>query len=859
MTTQKILRGLGSFLVPFVIMLAIWHSLAIAPFGDNNLLVSDIGTQYLEFMSLFKRFFDEGVSLYSFSNGIGGSIEALSGYYLISPYNLICLLFQDENLPIALIWIITAKIATMGSTMYYYLTRHFNQPSFATIIFSTSYSLCGFVVAYSLNFMWLDALILLPLVTFGLEKLWRKETGSLYGISLFATIMTNYYLGYMVCIYAVIYSVYLYWLAHPEKGAWRPKVLWQEWRKFIVVSFLAGIATSFILLPSLVGMLRTAKTNFDPLSFAPTPRFALSAFGELGIGTYEFEDRLQHLPTMYSGILMVLLFISYFFCQKISKRERKGTFFLMLALFLSFIVQLINTVWHMFQSPAGFPYRNVFIFSLLMIRFGYAAWLKLDKEQLTQTLVKSAGVFSILLLLAPLSANIEGTANERWFIKNELVSNTAYLGYSLALIWLYALLIIILKRKNYQWLIGVIACLTFFELGFNYQHALNAIPFGSQSKFAKFYENQSELIDELNASPTLWRINEKTDQNNDGFSIAYNSYNDSFLYNFADISSYTSTLEKDVLDTLVNLGIYSRNVRRFTYVDENPVLNLLLNVRYSIKPQELEDRAAFKKSHNLHVYENSEALGMGLLLEDSQVKLQPNKVIDNQESILQSLKKQEKHYFQPAKMTMGEKPNTFTLETTESGKLFMYLPKVYWKNVDELLINGKKHQTAIGIQTNQLFNLGYFKAGEQVTVELKGKKDFNFKQAEIATLDEANFNQLLADKHQFAFDLKGQRDDQLRGTLNVEEDNQTVYLSIPYDDAWKVYIDNQKVKTKKVFGSFLSVTVPKKGEHQIRLVYRPTAPVVGGIVSIVVMTGVIGYYVVYKPLARRKEAEKSTK
>ncbi|MGG5314986.1 YfhO family protein [Enterococcus sp. AZ072] len=859
MTRQKFLRGLGSFLVPFVIMLLIWHSLAIAPFGDNNLLVSDIGTQYLEFMSLFKRFFDEGVSLYSFSNGIGGSIEALSGYYLISPYNLICLFFQDKNLPIALIWIITAKIATMGSTMYYYLARHFGKPSFTTIIFSTSYSLCGFVVAYSLNFMWLDALILLPLVTFGLEKLWRKETGALYGLSLFATIVTNYYLGYMVCLYAVIYSVYLYWLGHPEKGAWKLKTLWREWQKFFVVSFLAGIATSFILLPSLVGMLRTAKTNFDPLSFAPTPRFALSAFGELGIGTYEFEDRLQHLPTMYSGILMVLLFITYFFCKQIDKREKKGTFFLMLALFLSFIVQLINTVWHMFQSPAGFPYRNVFIFSLLMIRFAYAAWLKLDKEQVTQTLVKAAGVFTILLLLAPVSVNFERSLSERWFIKNELIGNTAYLWYSLLLIWLYVFLLIVMKRKNYHWLIGIIACVTFFELGFNYQQSLRAVPFGSQSKFADFYDNQSELIEGLNSSPTLWRINEKTDQKNDGFSIAYNSYNDSFLYNFADISSYTSTLEKDVLDTLVNLGIYSRNVRRFTYVDENPVLNLLLNIRYSIKPQDIDDREAIKQSHNLYVYENTEALGMGLLLEDSQVKLQPNKVIENQESILQALKKQEKHYFQPAKMTLGTTPNTFTLETTENGKLFMYLPKVYWKNVDELLVNGKKHQTAIGIQTNQLFNLGDFEAGEQVTVELKGKKDFNFKQAEIATLDETNFDQLLNDKYEFAFDLKGQRDDQLRGTLNAEEDNQTVYLSIPYDDAWKVYIDNQQVETNKVFGSFLSVNVPKKGSHQIRLVYRPTAPVVGGIVSIVVMIGVIGYYVVYKPLIKRKGAEKSTK
>ncbi|MBO1307900.1 YfhO family protein [Enterococcus sp. 669A] len=852
MTTKKVLRGLGSFLVPFSIMLLIWHSLAIAPFGDNNLLVSDIGTQYLEFMSLFKRFFDEGISLYSFSNGIGGSIEALSGYYLISPYNLICLFFQDENLPIALIWIITAKIATMGSTMYFYLGKHFKRPSFATIIFSTAYSLCGFVVAYSLNFMWLDALILLPLVTLGLEKLWRKETGSLYGITLFATIVTNYYLGYMVCLYAVIYSIYLYWLANPTRDAWRIKTLWQEWCKFLVVSFLAGIATSFILLPSLVGMLRTAKTNFDPQSFVLAPRFAFSAFGELGIGTYQFDARLQHLPTMYSGILMVLLFISYFFCRSISKRERRGTFVLMFALFLSFIVQLINTVWHMFQSPAGFPYRNVFIFSFLIVRFAYAAWLQLQENSDTGKMIgKSALGFSLILLLARFSLNVEKSLSDRWFIGKELPGEFTYLWYSLALIWIYALLIYLLQKKNYRWLVVLMAGITFYELGFNYQQALKAVPFGSQKNFAKFYDNQSELIDELNASPTLWRINEKTDQSSDGFSIAYNSYNDSFLYNFADISSYTSTLEKDVLDTLVDLGIYSRNVRRFTYVDENPVLNLLLNVRYSIKPQALTDRVPLKEAHNMYVYQNPEALGMGLLIENNQVKLQTGKVIENQENILQSLKKQEKHYFQPAKIEANTVNNTLTLQTSEAGELFMYLPKVRWKQVDQLLVNGEKHQESIGIQTNQLFNLGHFKAGETVTVELKGDKEFNFNQAEIATLEDASFNQLLADKNELAFDLMGQRDDQLYGEVTADKNDQALYLSIPYDDAWQVYVDQQKVPTQKVFGSFLSVQVPK-GKHQLRLVYRPTAPMVGGIVSILVMTGVIGYYVIYKPIKSKK-------
>ncbi|GCF93761.1 hypothetical protein NRIC_16520 [Enterococcus florum] len=852
MTKRRWLQGAGSFLVPFCIMIVIWQSLSIAPFGDHNLLVSDIGTQYLEFMSLFKRFFDEGFSQYSFSNGIGGSIAALSGYYLISPFNLICLFFQDEQLPIALIWIITAKIATMGSTMYLYLSRHYQKRTFASLIFSTSYSLCGFVVAYSLNFMWLDALILLPLVTLGLEKLWRRETGSLYGISLFATIVTNYYLGYMVCLYAVIYSVYLYWLAHPEKGAWKPRVLWQEWRKFIVVSFLAGIATSFVLIPSLLGMLRTAKTNFDPSSFLLYPRFGVSSFGELGIGTYHFDHRLSHLPTIYSGILMVLLFISYFFRKEIPRREKRGSFCLMLALFLSFIVQLINTVWHMFQSPAGFPYRNVFIFSFLLIRFAYEAWLHRKKEEaFLGPIGKSACVFSGLLLVAAIGMSFESEL----FETNEIVGISPYLGISLGLIWLYAGLLYWSQKKNYRWLMVLTACLTFTELGFNYQQSLKAIPLGSQQKFAQFYQQQNQLISQLNANDTLWRINESTDQKNDGFSIAYNSYNDSFLYHFADIASYTSTLEKDVLDTLVNLGIYSRNVRRFTYVDENPVLNLLLNVKYSIKSTPLENQQSIKKTDHMYVYENQEALGMGLLMEREDLRLRSKKVIQNQEDILQTIKSNPYGYYQKADFLppAESQSNQLEVETTASGELFMYLPKVYWKNVDQLMVNGKRHSTAVGIQTNQLFNLGKFDSGTKVTIQLKGKRHFNFANAEIATLKEEPLQQLLADEKDLAVNLQGKRDDRLTGTVTTKKDEQSLFLSIPYDEAWHATIDQQEVPTRKVFGSFLAVEIPEKGQHQLKLTYRPAAPLIGQLISAFVFIGVVGYYIIYKPLIKRKK------
>lgn len=136
MKIKKWLLTIGSIMLPFMIMIFVWQSLEVAPFGDKNLLVSDLGTQYMQFMTLFKNFFKNGFHPYSFSNGIGGSIEALTGYYLMSPFNFISFLFKEADFPIAILWIITAKIAAIGGSMYLYLEKHFRQTSFFTLLFS---------------------------------------------------------------------------------------------------------------------------------------------------------------------------------------------------------------------------------------------------------------------------------------------------------------------------------------------------------------------------------------------------------------------------------------------------------------------------------------------------------------------------------------------------------------------------------------------------------------------------------------------------------------------------------------------------------------------------------------------------
>lgn len=71
------------------------------------------------------------------------------------------------------------------------------------------YALSAYSAAYSWNIMWLDCIVLIPLIMLGLEKLVDENKCYLYCISLGLCIFTNYYISIMVCISVCLYFIVL--------------------------------------------------------------------------------------------------------------------------------------------------------------------------------------------------------------------------------------------------------------------------------------------------------------------------------------------------------------------------------------------------------------------------------------------------------------------------------------------------------------------------------------------------------------------------------------------------------------------------------------------------------------------------
>lgn len=841
-----------SFLIPCGLLTTLWIILHLAPFGNNNLLISDLGTQYMPFLSLLKHLYQGNfLSTYSFFNGLGNSILALSAYYLSSPFNFITMLFSYDQLPLAVLLIITLKISLMGTSMMYYLTKTYRSMTYFTLLFSTSYSFCGFVTIYSLNFMWLDALILLPLITLGIQILWDSKRYWLYSFSLTAAIITNYYMGYMLCIFSVCYSVYWYFKqVHVEKGTQLLKKFLLNSRLFIVSSFLSGISTCFVLLPTLEEMLQTKKTEFNLSSFAFIPKFNLAFFSQFGLGTLDYAIRLNHLPSIFSGLLMTLLCFAYFFVPNETKKEKWAAFLLILTLFISFWLQNMNTIWHMFQLPAGFPYRNSFIFSFLVISFAYKGFLKMQKEK--KISIKAPILITLLLIVGIWSLLYEN--------RLEFVLSYHFLWISILFIWCFYFLINLLfmtPKKNYKHSIEIILLFffVFLELGGNFWIAFKNTPYGDQALFSKTYKTQQKLIQQtFKEDPSLFRLKQTLNTKKTGFREINNGYNDPLLYNYAGISSYSSTLNANTQSSLTDLGLYSKNGRRITYVDNSQVVNLLFNVKNQFSFKKEQRRIKPMLQDNIYIYKNPEAIGMGFLVDPNFKKLNliSKQPLLNQEHVLQSIKEIDEPYFPSAKIVKVNKQTKnhikLSIRTTTTGDLHLYIPNFSWDNMKKMKVNGKKITHPIAIHTNQLENLGYYKENTPIQLEFITNQPIDLDTLELKTLDQQAFDTLVSSLKEQSLKLIRQRGSNYEGTLQVKgKKKQLLYVSIPYNQNWQVFIDGKPVKAQKILNNFIGINV-KGGKHTITFGYQPKSFYYGVTVIITVFVGIL-----YYQLAKRRK------
>ena len=368
-----------SFALPVFLLLVIYMIWGQYPFGNKTLLIWDMDEQYAPFFAhLHNILHGDASALYTFSRALGGNMLSVSAYYLISPFNLIFYFFDAENIYIGILIVALLKTGTCGLAMHWFLNQR-RQDSFS-IIFSTAYALSAYMIGYQFNIFWIDALILLPLVCNAIEILVDEQKYLFYSITIALAVITNFYTGYMICIFSVLYFVCYFVFISDKKTDKKlnKKDSFKTVLVYLVSSFLGGMLSMCVSLPTL-DIMRDGKTG---LSLSILKNFKnMFKYSELFdatfCGTISNKQITSGKPLIYCGVFALIMALYWLIRAKTPVRKKIGYILPLIVIVVSFHHYNLNCVWHVFNRPTGSPYRYSFIYIFIVLYIAYMGYIEL--------------------------------------------------------------------------------------------------------------------------------------------------------------------------------------------------------------------------------------------------------------------------------------------------------------------------------------------------------------------------------------------------------------------------------------------------------------------------------------------------
>ena len=802
-----------AFVLPLIMMAALYYTREIFPWGSDCYLRSDMYHQYAPFFSELWHKIRNGESLtYSWDIGMGTNFTSLYAYYLASPVNWFIVLFPQKYMIEIMNSLIILKIAGSSLAITYYITRHFDTKNCVAALFGMFYGMSGFIAAYSWNIMWLDCVILLPLIMLGLERLVNENKCIFYCVTLGLCIFTNYYISIMVCISVVIYFIVL---MISYNG---PVSILQYVKKFInfcIYSLLAGGLGACLLLPEFYTFSLSASSD---TSF---PAQLKSYFSILSMLTRQLINvpvhlGLEHFPNIYCGVAVFLLIPLYVMCKKINAREKIGKCIILLIFLTAFNLNIPNYIWHGLHFPNSLPCRQSFIYIFFVLTMCFEAVYnikELSNKQIGTSLWISIG----LLVLFEQLFMAEGSS---YSFKIAYVSGIFIL--------LYALLIFI--NNNAKLKIPLVLLLTFSVSIIECTLNMDSTGIGTTSR-------TSYLLD-YDAVKTVTKT---VADNDDSFYrmdklFGARTKNDGAWHNYKTVSTFYAGISK-----LFNYLGLENSTNAYGCNGLTEVTDMIFSVKYTISNKLLAEsnlRSYYTGSDGEFIYKNNYTLPIGFAINEQSASkmnfMTANNGIENQNLMIQNMTG-----ISDVFTVVDEFPNESecTIKPQKDGHLYLIAANQSVDYITVTLNNSDKSYSYSNLKSNnRIIDVGYVTKSDTVEVTAETGMNLTAYMLDSDKLIKA-YNILNAESYQ----VDSYTDTHFKGSINLSTDK-TVLFSIPYDAGWSVYVDGKRVDTFVWKNALLCVDVPA-GTHSLELRYVPHNLILGCVLTAFSIIILIGIYV----------------
>ncbi len=861
----------------FIALLFIYAVYSVFPFGDTTVLRMDLYHQYGPlFEELYERVISGGSFLYSWTSGGGTSFLGNFFNYLSSPLTIFIFLFDKEQMPYAITFLVMLKCVLSAGAFTYYLRKSRGSHSLATAALGLLYAFSAYFLAYFWNIMWLDAMIMLPFIALGIERIINKGKCGVYTVSLVIMFFSNYYMGYMLCIFSVIYFIAYFIISgkrafarralpkKPLKTRIKESALICSGTKFVGCSLLAAALTAFALIPVFCILTGSSATSD---SFPETTYSYFSAFDFIETHFAALETTIRSsgddvLPNIYCGIITLIALPLFIINKDIRLRDKIVYTALLIIFFISFDSNVINFIWHAFHFPNDLPYRFSYMYSFILLIMAAEVIKHLKALSL-----KDIGLVSL--------AWIGIVAISQELPTEKMTDKTVWVSLAFIIVWAGVLFIVRGKKLK-----GVTASFMILAAAFCEVLVADTAAFDFNQGYSDYTENldtYTEAVDYIKDSDDSFYRAEL---------CSLNTRMDPCLYNYNGMSIFSSMAYEAYSRAQYSLGMYGNRINSYTYNTQTPVYNMMYSIKYLIyngeesRPSTSLYTRCYETGDGSVVYENDYFMPIAFCADEAILgwSAEEGDPFDVQgdfftrasgysgvfneaeftrciytDAVGDEVTGNGEYWFTPDDENGATAE--ITAEAQNDGNMYIYVTSY---DVTSLYADTPQGTIYQDLDTPYILDLGYFEAGEQAIITL------NCETAETGsfgiytyTIDSDVFEEGYEKLNAGAIEISNYSDRKIEGTVNADEDS-ILYTSIPYDSGWSVYVDGEKAETIEIGACQLGIRL-NEGEHNVKFSFIPTGLEAGIAVSAVTLAGVCAGAVITHVRRRKRQNSEEIK
>ena len=873
---REILFIILSFIVPFTLLIALFsvNNYALFSYGEDTIIMIDMQSEYIAYMRNLKQILLNNDSLiYTNTKVFGGDYLSIFTFYLSSPFNLFVVFFPDKGIPLFFLWSSIIKMSLAGLN-FYFLTRFTSKFSYHKILFAVGYGLISYSLIYMSNYMWLDGVMILPLVILGLHFLKDKKHLWLYPLAICYSLLTSWYIGFMICVFATLYFIYLFIAYFKKENLDFLKQLMRFFLFSLIGGFLAAPywLTAFIHLSGTKGFAEVPKLQWFSISIF------LSGLLENNYVTVKSITQYRSYISMFVGVIPLVFFITFFFNKEFKLRDRLA----LLGVFLFYFIFSSNTITtallHGGKEPTWFPGRYSFIIGFIVL---YTASRSLDESYKLHPLYFSIPALIGIITLIVLKNVKHSSVTEYYSISGFsafLFFITIIIGIGISLIHYLPI-----KEEAKKAIPYLPTILIFLEIVSMYRGSDVILKANKKDNAVQSYEtylkddSYQQYFDKI-------KQYEKEHDNSPFYRMEatfnrpgnYNRINNNpMFYSYNGLSNYSSSSKKEVESYLWKLGFhYNYFFAKYEYGSTYSI-NSLLGVKYILQDESLKiplnrnpsflSYDAFNKmdlgeEENINYYYNPNVCSLGFVSDETTSyfinegnKSESGKTywfdhLEYQNQIFKTLDNSiGEDIFKKLEITLVSDNITYTsdefgiktFKNVKDGDVITYKFTVPMEAMNNPCYFGEKDfKQDISFFVNG-YTLGSFtyhdrglipltriKEGEN-TLRVRFNKDFE----SISVRPELYYEDLVVAKKYLSslnsnsFQLKKVNNSSFKkaftGEINVTNTKKDLIFTIPFEDGVQVYVDGKQVKAKKKLNIFTAISLNnvKEGVHKVTIQY----------------------------------------